>query len=155
MGYNQGKSKSSYSGDGWVELDSVLPVKAIASLAWDDPQNRYGASLTATFVKGKQAVDPVRQNFPNNGSLSFEEYSEKYEKNYLRVPGYSIFDLTAYYNVKKHLTVAMGVYNLTNRRYWEYASNRKMTTTSEQDLRDIALGTAPGRTYQLSVTAMF
>lgn len=49
----------------------------------------------------------------------------------------------------------MGVYNLTNRRYWEYASNRKMTTTSEQDLRDIALGAAPGRTYQLSLTAMF
>lgn len=155
VGYNQGKSKSTYSGDGWVELDSVLPVKAIASLAWDDPQNRYGASLTATFVKGKQAVDPVRQNFPNNGSLTFDEYSGKYEKNYMRIPGYSIFDLAAYYNVKKHLTLAMGIYNLTNRKYWEYASNRKMTMTSDQDQRDIALGVAPGRTYQLSVTAIF
>lgn len=155
VGYNQGKSKSTYSGDGWVELDSVLPVKAIASLAWDDPQNRYGASLTATFVKGKQAVDPVRQNFPNNGGLTLEEYSGKYEKNYMRIPGYSIFDLAAYYNVKKHLTFAMGIYNLTNRKYWEYASNRKMTMTSDQDQRDIALGVAPGRTYQLSVTAIF
>ncbi|WP_241047739.1 TonB-dependent receptor domain-containing protein [Achromobacter xylosoxidans] len=155
VGYNQGKSKSSYSGDGWVELDSVLPVKAIASLAWDDPQNRYGASITATFVKGKQAVDPVRQNFPNNGSLTFEAYSGKYEKNYMRIPGYSIFDLAAYYNVKKHLTVAMGIYNLANRKYWEYASNRKMTMASDQDQRDIALGVAPGRTYQLSVTAIF
>ncbi|MGE8659489.1 MAG: TonB-dependent receptor domain-containing protein [Achromobacter sp.] len=155
VGYNQGKSKSSYSGDGWVDLDSVLPVKAIASLAWDDPQNRYGASITATFVKGKQAVDPVRQNFPNNGSLTFEEYSGKYEKQYMRVPGYSIFDLAAYYNVKKHLTLAMGIYNLTNRKYWEYASNKRMTTTSDQDQRDIALGVAPGRTYQLSVTAIF
>ncbi|CAB3870232.1 hypothetical protein LMG26788_02741 [Achromobacter pulmonis] len=155
VGYNQGKSKSSYSGDGWVDLDSVLPVKAIASLAWDDPQNRYGASITATFVKGKQAVDPVRQNFSNNGSLTFEEYAEKYEKDYKRIPGYSIFDLTAYYNVKKHLTLAMGIYNLTNRKYWNYASNRKMPMTSDQDLRDIALGVAPGRTYQLSVTAIF
>lgn len=155
VGYNQGKSKSTYSGDGWVELDSVLPVKAIASLAWDDPQNRYGASLTATFVKGKQAIDPVRQNFPNNGGLTFDEYSGKYEKNYMRIPGYSIFDLAAYYNVKKHLTLAMGIYNLTNRKYWEYASNRKMTMTSDQDQRDIALGVAPGRTYQLSVTAIF
>lgn len=155
LGYNQGKSKSSYSGDGWVELDSVLPVKAIASLAWDDPENRYGASITATFVKGKQAVDPVRQNFPNNGGLTFEEYSGKYEKNYMRIPGYSILDLAAYYNVKKHLTVAMGVYNLTNRKYWEYASNKRMTMASDQDQRDIALGVAPGRTYQLSVTAIF
>lgn len=155
VGYNQGKSKSSYSGDGWVELDSVLPVKAIASLAWDDPQNRYGASLTATFVKGKQAVDPVRQNFPNNGSLTFEEYSGKYEKDYKRIPGYSIFDLAAYYNVKKHLTLAMGIYNLTNRKYWDYASNKKLTMASDQDQRDIALGVAPGRTYQLSVTAIF
>jgi len=133
----------------------VLPVKAIASLAWDDPQNRYGASLTATFVKGKQAIDPVRQNFSNNGSFTFEKYAEKYEKNYKYIPGYSIFDLAAYYNVKKHLTVAMGIYNLTNRRYWDYASNKKMTMSSEQDQRDIALGTASGRTYQLSVTAIF
>ena len=155
VGYNQGKSKSSYSGDDWVDLDSVLPVKAIASLAWDDPQNRYGASLTATFVKGKQAIDPVRQNFSNNGSFTFEKYAEKYEKNYKYIPGYSIFDLAAYYNVKKHLTVAMGIYNLTNRRYWDYASNKKMTMSSEQDQRDIALGTASGRTYQLSVTAIF
>lgn len=155
IGYNQGKSKSSYSGDDWVDLDSVLPVKAIASLAWDDPQNRYGASITATFVKGKQAIDPVRQNFSNNGSLTFEQYAEKYEKDYKYIPGYSVFDLAAYYNVKKHLTLAMGIYNLTNRKYWNYASNKKMTMTSEQDLRDIALGTAPGRTYQLSVTAVF
>lgn len=154
IGYNQGKSKSSYAGDGWVELDSVLPVKGVISMAFDDPQKRYGASITATFVKGKQAIDPVRQNYPNSDK-TFDEFAAKNEKSYMRVPGYSIVDLTAYYNVTKNVNINAGIYNLTDRKYWEYASNKKMPMKSDQDLRDIALGVSPGRTYQLGVTVNF
>ncbi|MDK8252737.1 hypothetical protein QP834_17240, partial [Enterococcus faecalis] len=56
LGYSEGKSKSSYSGDKYVDLDSVAPMKAIVGVAWDDPAKRYGTALTATFVKGKQAT---------------------------------------------------------------------------------------------------
>jgi hemoglobin/transferrin/lactoferrin receptor protein len=38
-GYSEGKSKSSYSGDKYVDLDSVAPMKAIVGVAWDDPAN--------------------------------------------------------------------------------------------------------------------
>lgn len=154
IGYNQGKSKSSYAGDGWVDLDSVLPLKGIVSLAWDDPQKRYGASVTATFIRGKKAKDPVRQNYPNSGK-TFTEYAISAEKNYMPIPGYGIVDLAAYYNITKNISINAGIYNLTDRKYWDYASNKKLTMRTDQDLRDIAFGVAPGRTYQLGITASF
>lgn len=155
IGYNEGKSKSTYSGDSWTDLDSVLPLKGIVSVAWDDPQKRYGASITATFIRGKQAIDPVRQNYPNDGKVTIEEYAEQRAKTYMAVPGYGLVDLAAYYNVTKNISINAGVYNLTDRKYWEYASNKKLTAITEQDMRDIAFGVAPGRTYQLGITASF
>lgn len=126
-GYNQGKSKSSYSGRWLGGADSVLPVKAIASLALGRPLvNRYGASITATSASRAKAVDPVRQNFPNNGSLTFEEYSGQIRKELHAHSGIQHFrDLTVCRGIQrevlKHLTLAMGVYNLTNRKSIEYA----------------------------------
>lgn len=155
IGYNRGKSKSSYSGDDWVDLDSVLPLKGIVSLALDDPRKRYGASITATFIKGKQAIDPVRQNFPNSVTTTFVKYAKQSKKHYMPIPGYGIVDLAVYYNVTKNININAGIYNLTNKKYWDYASNKKLTMTSDQDLRDIALGIAPGRTYQIGITTRF
>lgn len=51
VGYSQGKSKSSYAGDGWVELDSVLPVKGSVSIAFDDPQNVMVQVLLQPLLK--------------------------------------------------------------------------------------------------------
>ncbi|HAB23383.1 MAG TPA: TonB-dependent receptor, partial [Pantoea sp.] len=66
LGYNEGKSKSSYSGDKYVDLDSVAPLKAIVGLAWDDVQRGYGAAVTATFVKGKRATETGRESYSNS-----------------------------------------------------------------------------------------
>lgn len=73
----------------------------------------------------------------------------------MRVPGYAIVDLTAYYTITKNISVNMGIYNITDRKYWEYASNKRLTMTSDQDLRDIALGVSAGRTYQAGVSLSF
>lgn len=61
VGYNEGKSKSRYLGDKYVDLDSVAPVKAVVGLAWDEANNRYGAAITSTFQKGKRATATNRQ----------------------------------------------------------------------------------------------
>lgn len=39
LGYSEGKSKSSYSGDKYVDLDSVAPMKAIVGVAWTIRRN--------------------------------------------------------------------------------------------------------------------
>lgn len=150
LGYSEGKSKSSYSGDSYVDLDSVAPVKAIVGVAWDDPAKRYGAAVTATFVKGKRATDTNRESYANNGSALTDSTTE-----YMRVPGYGMVDMTAYWQVAKHVRVNGGIYNLTDRKYWDYLSSRNLTESTNQDAYDKALAVMPGRTFQLGVNVDF
>ncbi len=41
-----------------------------------------------------------------------------------------------------------GVYNLTDRKYWDYLSSRNIETGTNQDANDKALAVMPGRTWQ-------
>ena len=150
LGYSEGKSKSSYSGDKYVDLDSVAPMKAIVGVAWDDPAKRYGTALTATFVKGKQATATNRESYSNSGSAITDASSD-----YMRVPGYGMLDWTAYWQVAKNVRLNGGVYNLTDRKYWDYLSSRNIETGTNQDANDKALAVMPGRTWQLGVNVDF
>lgn len=158
IGYNKGKAKSSYPGDGYIDIDSVLPMKAVIAVAWDDPQQRYGVSLAATFVKGKQAEDSYRQNFTNRNSTLAEEAAAR-RREFMHIAGYGALDLAGYYNVTKNITINAGIYNVTNRKYLDYASNKNLLkpgkNTSAQDERDIHLAVATGRNYQLGISASF
>lgn len=149
-GYTQGQSKSSYMGDKYIDLDSVAPMKAIAGVAWDDPAKRYGTALTATFVKGKQATATTRESYSNTGSSLGESSAE-----YMRVPGYGLLDWTAYWQVAKNVKLHGGVYNITDRKYWDYLNSRTQEETTNQDAYDKALAVMPGRTWQLGVNVDF
>lgn len=151
LGYSEGKSKSSYSGDSYVDLDSVAPMKAIVGVAWDDPAKRYGAAVTATFVKGKQATATNRESYTNAAGSTLTDSSEEY----MRVPGYGMVDMTAYWQATKNVKVSGGIYNLTDRKYWDYLSSRELTNTTNQDAYDNALAVMPGRTFQLGVNVDF
>ncbi|MGX6477351.1 TonB-dependent receptor domain-containing protein [Klebsiella grimontii] len=149
-GYSEGQSKSSYSGDKYVDLDSVAPMKAIVGVAWDDPAKVYGTALTATFVKGKRATATSRESYTNTGSAITDSTSE-----YMRVPGYGMLDWTAYWQVAKNVRVNGGVYNITDRKYWDYLSSRNIEMSTNQDANDRALAVMPGRTWQLGVNVDF
>ncbi|WP_262016574.1 TonB-dependent receptor domain-containing protein [Serratia liquefaciens] len=151
LGYNQGKSKSSYSGDKYVDIDSVAPMKAIVGVAWDDPAKRYGAAVTATFVKGKQATATNRESYNNaSGSTLTDATTE-----YLRVPGYGLVDMSTYWQVARNVKLSGGVYNITDRKYRDYLSSRELTDSTQQDAYDNALAVMPGRTFQLGVNVDF
>jgi hemoglobin/transferrin/lactoferrin receptor protein len=150
LGYNEGKSKSSYAGDKYIDLDSVAPLKAIVGLAWDDKARGYGAALTATFVKGKQATANNRESYTNSGTAITDSTSE-----YKRVPGYGMVDATAYWQATKNLKLSGGIYNITDRKYWDYTSSRTLTSTNAQERNDINLAVMPGRTFQLGVNVDF
>ncbi|MGY5958253.1 TonB-dependent receptor domain-containing protein [Kosakonia sp. BK9b] len=149
-GYTQGKSKSSYSGDKYVDLDSVAPMKAIVGVGWDDPAKRYGTALTATFVKGKRATATNRQSYLNTGGALGNSNTE-----YMRVPGYGVLDWSAYWQVAKHVKINGGVYNITDRKYWDYLNSRTQETSTNQNAYDQALAVMPGRTWQLGVNVDF
>lgn len=150
FGYTQGAAKSSYLGDRYVDLESVAPMKAIVGLAWDDVDRGYGAAVTATFVKGKKATATNRESFANAGNAITDSSTD-----YMRVPGYGMVDMTAYWNVTKNVKLSGGLYNLTDRKYWDYLSSRELTSDSQQDRNDQSLAVMPGRTFQLGVNVDF
>ncbi|WP_342322000.1 TonB-dependent receptor [Kosakonia sp. BYX6] len=149
-GYTEGKSKSRYMGDKYIDLDSVAPMKAIVGVAWDDPAKRYGTALTATFVKGKRATATSRESYLNSGSAIANSSTE-----YMRVPGYGLLDWTAYWRVAKHVRINGGVYNITDRKYWDYLNSRTQEESTNQDAYEKALAVMPGRSWQLGVNVDF
>lgn len=146
FGYNKGESKSSYLGDQYVDLDSVAPMKAIVGVAWDDPGKRYGTALTSTFQKGKRASATNRQSYTNTGGALTSSTTE-----YVRIPGYGLVDLSAYWRITPHVKLSGGIYNLTDRKYWDYLSNRQLTCVTAQDHANQALAVEPGRSFQLGI----
>ncbi|VTN03632.1 Heme-repressible hemoglobin-binding protein [Raoultella ornithinolytica] len=86
-GYSEGKSKSSYLGDKYIDLDSVAPMKAIVGVAWDDPAKRYGTALTATFVKGKQAQRHQPRKLYQHGLCHYRLLQRIHARAWLRHAG--------------------------------------------------------------------
>ena len=148
IGYNQGKSKSSYLGDKYIEMDSIAPMKSTIGLAWDDPNKFYGVAITATFQKGKKAEAISRETYGNDGKPI-----DKSKDDYFRIAGHGIVDLTGYINITKNVKLNGGIYNLTDQKYWDYLSNNKLYSTSDHKYLDMF--TAPGRTFQLGLDIDF
>ncbi|OCG21896.1 hypothetical protein A9G11_07850 [Gilliamella sp. wkB108] len=148
IGYNQGKSKSSYLGDKYIDMDSVAPMKTTIGLAWDDPNKFYGVALTSTFQKGKKAESTNRESYRNDGTPITDSNDE-----YFRIAGHGVIDLTGYVNFTKNVKLSGGIYNLTDQKYWDYLSNNKLYSTSDHKYLDMF--TAPGRTFQLGLDIDF
>nr|WP_240775750.1 TonB-dependent receptor [Nissabacter sp. SGAir0207] len=149
-GYSKGQSKSSYLGDRYVDLDSVPPMKAILGLSWDAPDRAWGGAVTTTLVKGKRAVATSRQSYANTGTAITDSNTT-----YQRIPGYALVDLTAYWQVASNVKLSGGIYNLTDRKYWDYLSSRTLTDTGLQDQYNQALSVQPGRSVQVGVNVEF
>ena len=148
IGYNQGKSKSSYLGDKYIEMDSIAPMKSTIGLAWDDPNKFYGVAITATFQKGKKTEATSRESYGNDGKPI-----AKSKDDYFRIAGHGIVDLTGYINITKNVKLNGGIYNLTDQKYWDYLSNNKLYSTSDHKYLDMF--TASGRTFQLGLNIDF
>ena len=151
FGYSKGTSKSNYPGDRKRDLDSVQPAKAIVGVGYDAPEKAWGLNFIGTFVQGKQAESNNRLSFGNNpGDVLTESNVQQF-----RVPGFARFDLSGYWRVSKNMRLSAGIYNVADKKYWAYSSTRSLQPASAQDQRQIALSTAPGRTYAVNMTVDF
>lgn len=150
LGLSKGTSQSNYAGDKDVALDSVLPRKAIVGVGYDAPMKRWGLNLTGTFVAGKQAIATNRDSYTNAGAALTDSTTALF-----RVPGYSVFDIAGYWQVNKNVLLKAGIYNLTDKRYWDYASARSLQPSVARDQRDIELLTNAGRTVAVSMAVAF
>lgn len=118
-------------------LASTLPRKTSFIAAWDAPSGQGGASFAAVYVAAKQAEPDVISG------VSTARFA---------VPSSTVLDLTGYWNINRHAALTAGIYNLADRKYWDYASSRGLPAgTSALALADIERQARPGRYAALSL----
>ncbi|MEJ5865749.1 TonB-dependent receptor [Pseudomonas farsensis] len=126
--------------DNGQPLNSVNPLTAVIGLGYE--QQNYGAELSWTLVKRKNRVDDTTFFAPDGTSTQF------------KTPGYGVLDLAGFYKVTDDITVNAGLYNLTDKKYWQWDDVRGYDAIGEAGATQPAnldRLTMPGRNFAVNV----
>ncbi|WP_442514224.1 TonB-dependent receptor [Pseudomonas promysalinigenes] len=126
--------------DNGQPLNSVNPLTGVFGLGYE--QANYGGLLSWTLVKRKTRVDDTTFFAPDGQSSQF------------RTPGYGVLDLSGFYKVTDDVTVNAGLYNLTDKKYWQWDSVRGYDGQGEAGVTQPAnldRLTMPGRNFAINV----
>lgn len=129
-------------GDGvGAPLNSIEPLKFVTGLSYDEAEGRFGGQFIVTYSAAKDETN-VAQECTN----AFGAASPCF------VPGgFTLIDLTGYWRLTDDATLRVGVFNLTDEKYWWWSDARGL------DISNTALDayTQPGRTYSASLSYRF
>jgi hemoglobin/transferrin/lactoferrin receptor protein len=140
--YTQGSVAYLYgrNDDSGEPLNSINPLTGVFGLGYD--QDKYGALLSWTLVKRKTRVDSTSFNTPDGTSTQF------------KTPGYGVLDLAGFYKVTDDVTVNAGLYNLTDKKYWQWDDVRGYDSVGEASVTQPAnldRLTQPGRNFAINL----
>lgn len=140
--YTQGSIAYAYgrNDDNGQPLNSVNPLTGVFGLGYEQPH--YGGLLSWTLVKRKTRVDDTTFFAPDGQSSQ------------LRTPGYGVLDLSGFYKVTDDVTVNAGLYNLTDKKYWQWDSVRGYDGQGEAGVTqpaNLERLTMPGRNFAINV----
>jgi hemoglobin/transferrin/lactoferrin receptor protein len=140
--YTQGSAAYQYgrNDDTGQPLNSINPLTGVFGLGYD--QDNYGALLNWTLVKRKTRVDSTSFKTPDGTSTQF------------KTPGYGVLDLAVFYKVTDDVTVNAGLYNLTNKKYWQWDDVRGYDSVGEASVTQPAnldRLTQPGRNFAVNL----
>jgi hemoglobin/transferrin/lactoferrin receptor protein len=90
-------------------LNSIDPAKAVVGVGYESPTGRWGAELIGSFVDKKRRVDDSLVNL--------------YETD-----GYGIVDLIGRVSLSPKAELVVGLFNLTDKTYWEWSDVRGLPT---------------------------
>lgn len=116
-------------------LNSIQPARLVAGLRWDESAHRYGAQLTSNLVAGKKRVNQALTQTGPTAPVP------------LTTAGYGTADLTTYWRLSKRVTLNLAVYNLFDKRYFDWSNVSQLTGTDAS----LTSYTATGRNGSLSV----
>ncbi len=94
-------------------INSVAPLSGNLKFGYDAPSGVFGSQLSLKAVAAKSGSDWASTRWGTQ----------------LDAPGYATLDLTAYYQPLEQLTVRAGVFNLTDKKYWDYMRLSNVTST--------------------------
>nr|WP_314567131.1 TonB-dependent receptor [uncultured Pseudomonas sp.] len=136
VGYTYGRND-----DNGEALNSVNPLKGVFGLGYD--QDNYGGLLSWTLVKKQNRVDSTTFHAPDGSTTGP-----------FKTPGFGIVDLTAFYKVTQDVTLNGGLYNLTDKKYWNWDDVRSYDGVGEAGVTSPAnldRLTQPGRNFAINV----
>ncbi|MBN2994160.1 TonB-dependent hemoglobin/transferrin/lactoferrin family receptor [Pseudomonas cedrina subsp. fulgida] len=136
IGYTYGRND-----DNGEALNSVNPLKGVFGLGYD--QDNYGGLLSWTLVKKQNRVDSTTFHAPDGSTTGP-----------FKTPGFGVLDLTAFYKVTDDVTVNGGLYNLTDKKYWNWDDVRSYDGVGEAGVTSPAnldRLTQPGRNFAINV----
>ncbi|MFO2462553.1 TonB-dependent hemoglobin/transferrin/lactoferrin family receptor [Pseudomonas sp. 15FMM2] len=128
--------------DSGEPLNSVNPLKGVFGLGYD--QEHYGALVSWTLVKKQNRVDSATFFSPDGNTANGP----------FKTPGFGVVDLTGFYKVTDDLTVNGGLYNLTDKKYWNWDDVRSYDGVGEAGVTSPASLdrlTQPGRHFALNL----
>ena len=132
-GFNVGNSLSYSVGDDLVAdkpLESVVPFTNRFTIGYLEPNEVWSASLGITTV-GKPRLSDSYTNF---------------------IPdGFTTFDATSSWNIGDNFVATLGMYNIFDKRYYNFQDVRAVSETDDQLTRF----SQPGRSVQASFTFKF
>jgi hemoglobin/transferrin/lactoferrin receptor protein len=140
--YTQGSMAYLYgrNDDTGQPLNSINPLTGVFGLGYE--QDKYGALLNWTLVKRKTRVDSTSFKTPDGTSTQF------------KTPGYGVLDLAGFYKVTDDVTINAGLYNLTNKKYWQWDDVRGYDSVGEASVTQPAnldRLTQPGRNFAINL----
>ena len=90
-------------------LDNIDPFKVVTGLKYAGANNRFNAELIATYVAEARLPD---------------------SDTYYKPDAYTVFDLIGDYKVNDSLKLDLGIYNLADKRYYNYQNTRSVSPST-------------------------
>ena len=148
LGYAKGKLSGTEA-----SLLSIQPIKVILGIGYEDPNDRWGVNVKASYLGAKKAKDAQIVQYSTNFVREVKTYP------YLNNSAV-LFDLYGFYKINQNITLRAGLYNLFNRKYHTWDTLRginKISTTDSVDKEGKGLERfyAPGRNFAASVEIRF
>ncbi len=116
-------------------LDSVAPLTMQFELGYQAPDKNLGGELRLKAVDGKS--DNEWDN--SDGTIN------------IKAPGYAVTDVTGYYKATDDLTLRAGVFNVFDKKYWDYQDLAGV----EENAQGMNRLTQPGRNWGIELEYSF
>lgn len=89
-------------------LNTIDPLKGVLGVGYTAPDGRFGSELMWTLSGAKQRIDDSTVN-------------------QFKTAGYGLLDLHGFVRIGDNLTLNAGLFNLTDKQYWQWGDVRGLT----------------------------
>ncbi len=124
--------------------DSIASTRSRACSAWATSSRTTVRWSSWTLVKKQNRVDSATFFSPDGDTT----------KAPFKTPGFGIVDLTGFYKVTNDVTINGGLYNLTDKKYWNWDDVRSYDSVGEAGVTapaNIDRLTQPGRNFAIDL----